>query len=113
MKLAVIGSRSFDNFELLNKEIISLNTEIIQIISGGAQGADSLAEKWSIQNNVKITVIKPDWLKYGKGAGIKRNEEIIKNCDFCIAFWDGKSKGTTSSIKFCKKYSIPHKIVLY
>lgn len=113
MKLAVIGSRSFDNFDLLINEIQSLSNEITEIISGGAKGADLLAEKWASQNKVILTIIRPNWSTYGRGAGIKRNEEIIKNCDFCIAFWDGKSKGTLSSIKFCEKYSKPHKIVLY
>ena len=113
MKLAVIGSRSFDNFELLNNEILSLGNEITEIISGGAKGADLLAEKWAKQNNVISTIIKPIWSIYGRGAGIIRNEDIIQKCDYCIAFWDGKSKGTLSSIKFCVKYSKPHKIVLY
>ena len=113
MKLAVIGSRSFDNFELLNKEIQTLGPEITEIISGGANGADLLAEKWAIENQIKLTIIKPNWSLYGKGAGIKRNEKIINDCNYCIAFWDGKSKGTLSSIKFCVKYSKPHKVVLY
>lgn len=112
MKLAVIGSRSFNNFELLNDEIQTLDFEITDIISGGAKGADALAEIWAIQNNIALTIIKPNWNKFGRGAGIKRNNEIIQKCDYCIAFWDGKSKGTFSSIKFCEKYSKPHKIVL-
>jgi len=113
MKLAVIGSRSFNDFDLLNKEILFLNNKPSEIISGGANGADLLAEKWAIDNQIKLTIIKPNWSLYGKGAGIKRNEKIINDCNYCIAFWDGKSKGTLSSIKFCEKYSKPHKIVLY
>jgi hypothetical protein len=112
MKLAVIGSRSFDKIELLNTKIEELDLVITEIISGGAKGADLLAEKWAINNQIKLTIIKPNWRLYGKGAGIKRNEKIINDCDYCIAFWDGESKGTLSSIKFCEKYSKPHKIVL-
>jgi len=113
MKLAVIGSRSFNDFDLLNKEILFLYNKPSEIISGGANGADLLAEKWAIDNQIKLTIIKPNWSLYGKGAGIKRNEKIINDCNYCIAFWDGKSKGTLSSINFCEKYSKPHKIVLY
>ena len=113
MKLAIIGSRSFDNYDLLNNEILSLGIIISEVISGGAKGADALAEKWAIQNNIALTIIKPNWNKFGRAAGIKRNEEIIKKCDLVIAFWDGKSSGTASSIKFCEKYSKTHKIILY
>jgi hypothetical protein len=113
MKLAVIGSRSFDNYDLLNNEISSLDIKITEIISGGAKGADYLAEKWALQNNIQLTIIKPRWNIFGRGAGIKRNEEIIQNCHYCIAFWDGKSKGTFSSIKLCEKYSKPNKIIVY
>jgi hypothetical protein len=112
MKLAIIGSRSFDNYDLLNNEILSLGIIISEVISGGAKGADNLAEKWAINNQIELTIIKPNWSLYGRGAGIKRNEKIINDCDYCIAFWDGKSKGTLSSIKFCEKYSKPHTIVL-
>ncbi|MBR7070567.1 MAG: hypothetical protein IKI29_00120, partial [Clostridia bacterium] len=36
--------------------------------------------------------------------GPKRNEEMVKQCDLVICFWDGKSKGTKSLIQFAKKY---------
>ena len=113
MKLAVIGSRSFNNYDLLNNQILSLDIKISEVISGGANGADLLAEKWAINNQIKLTIIKPNWSLYGRGAGIKRNEKIINDCEYCIAFWDGKSKGTLSSIKFCEKFSKPNKVIVY
>jgi hypothetical protein len=48
-------------------------------------------------------VYKPDWAKYGRGSGVVRNRLIIEDCVYCIAFWDGKSKGTRNSIEMCKK----------
>jgi hypothetical protein len=83
------------------------------VIIGGAQGADSLAAQYALEKNIKLTVYKPDWSKYGRSAGIVRNKEIISNCDYCIAFWDGISKGTESSINLCKKLNKPYKIVNY
>ena len=38
MKLAVIGSRNFTDFQLLKKEILKFNPEII--ISGGEKSGD-------------------------------------------------------------------------
>lgn len=105
MKLAVVGSRSFNDYSLL-KEILdeyrSINN-IDVIISGGAIGADSLAEKYARENNIETLLFLPDWKKHGKSAGMIRNQDIIKNCDTCIAFWDGSSKGTKHSISLAEK----------
>ena len=37
---------------------------------------------------------------------IDSNEDIVKNSDRIIAFWDGKSKGTKNTIDLCEKYFI-------
>lgn len=115
MKLAIVGSRNFNDYELLKKEVDNLrNTyEIDEIVSGGAKGTDKLAEKYAKENNLKLTIFKPEWNKYGKAAGVIRNEEIWKYCDIGIAFWDGKSKGTQYSFKFSKKYNKPLKIIVF
>ena len=113
MKLSVIGSRNFENYEILANEILKLNLKISSIISGGAKGADTLAERWANENNIPIILYKPDWKKYGRAAGLRRNENIIESCDFCLAFWDGKSKGTKFSIDLCKKLKKPIKVVIF
>ena len=113
MKLSVIGSRTFENYEMLTAEILKLNLNISTIISGGAKGADALAERWTKENKVQIQLFKPDWKKYGKAAGLRRNESIVESCDYCLAFWDGKSKGTKFSIDYCKKQKKPVKVVLF
>ena len=101
MKIAVIGSRSFSDFKLLEKVLSTHN--ITEIISGGARGADSLAEQYAKEHNIKTTVFLPDWNKYGKSAGFRRNSDIIEACDEVIAFWDGVSRGTLDSIMKASK----------
>ena len=113
MKIAVIGSRGFSDVKLLEEKLDVFKNQIIELISGGAQGADTIAEAWAITNNVPVKLFKPDWKKYGRAAGIKRNKQIIESCDYCIAFWDSKSKGTASSLKFCEKLNKPFEIVTY
>ena len=112
MKIAVIGSRNFANYELLKKTLSEI-TGITKVISGGAKGADSLAEQWAKENQIETVIYKPDWAKYGRGAGVVRNRLIIEDCDLCIAFWDGESKGTKSSIDHCKKLNKKLTIVRY
>ena len=101
MKVAVVGSRGFDDYPLL-KETLS-NHQITRIISGGARGADSLAEQFAREHNIQTDIYRPDWKSYGRAAGPKRNRTIVENSDKIIAFWDGESKGTKSSIDLAKK----------
>lgn len=111
MKLAIIGSRTFNNYVLLKETLEPYKPKITLMVSGGAKGADSLGERWAKENNIEIKIFLPDWDKFGKRAGFIRNEDIIKTCECCIAFWDGKSTGTKHSIDLCKKYNVPLKII--
>jgi hypothetical protein len=106
MKLAVVGSRDFNDYELLKSKLDSIHKRkpITLIVSGGARGADSLSERWAKENGVETLIFIPDWNKFGKRAGFLRNEDIIKNSDAVVAFWDGESRGTKSSIDLAKKY---------
>ena len=111
MKIAVIGSRNFTDQVVLENELNVIKDKVELVISGGASGADTLAEKWAFDNNIPIEVIKPDWKTYGRAAGVVRNKKIIESCDYCYAFWDKKSKGTRFSINYCKKVYKPIKII--
>jgi len=116
MKVGIVGGRDFIDARMFYYEILQFLTfygEITQVISGGACGADTLAEKWSKDNNVPFIVFKPDWKKFGKAAGFMRNSDIVKESEFVIAFWDGKSKGTKDTINKTKELKIPLKIVRY
>ncbi len=106
MIVAVIGSRSFSDYKLLEETLESISG-ISQIVSGGSKGADSLAEEYAEQRQISMVIIKPDWKQYGKGAGIVRNRKIIETVEMVVAFWDGKSKGTASSLKMAKSKWIP------
>lgn len=114
IKVAVIGSRTFTDYELLKQTLNDMEIDIL--VSGGAIGADKLAERYSDEKelnggNIPIIVIKPDWQRYGKSAGFMRNTIIIENCDKVVAFWDGESKGTKDSIQKARKMNKPVLIV--
>jgi hypothetical protein len=106
MIIAVIGSRNFADYKLLETTLAVL-PEITQIVSGGASGADSLAEIYAKQHQIPLVIFKPDWKQFGKGAGIVRNRQIIEAAEMVVAFWDGASKGTASSMAFATKKGIP------
>jgi len=104
MRLAVVGSRKFTDYETVRVILDELQKDIgfDRIVSGGALGADSLAEKYAWANDIDLAIFIPDW-SIGKQAGFIRNVEIWDNSDFGVAFWDGKSKGTLHSFKLAKK----------
>jgi len=102
LKIAVVGSRGFNDYDYMTS-ILNNIEDITLIVSGGAPGADRLAEMYADQNNINKLILKADWDKYGKSAGMIRNKDIVDNAEFIIAFWDGVSKGTKNSIDRAKK----------
>jgi len=98
MKIAIIGSRDFNDYELLANTLNKL--DITLIISGGAKGADGLAERYALEHSIETLIYKPDYKLYNRGAPLKRNLQIVDESDFVIAFWDGKSRGTKHAIEY-------------
>lgn len=103
IKIAVIGSRKFNNYEFLCSILNKYKENIFLLVSGGAKGADSLGEKWANENNIKTLIIKPNWEKFGRSAGFIRNKDIVDESDMVIAFWNGKSKGSKNTIDYATK----------
>ena len=108
MKLAIIGSRSIEIDNL--SEYISDDTT--EIVSGGAKGIDSCAEKYAKESGIKVTVFLPEYNKYGKIAPLKRNLLVAEYADKALAFWDGKSKGTLYTINAFKKLEKDVRIIM-
>ncbi len=98
---AVVGSRTFSDYKLL--ETVLDEFEIEEIITGGARGADRLAETYADARGIKKRVIRPDYDRYGRPAPLVRNRVIVDLADRVVAFWDGKSRGTRSVIDYAGK----------
>lgn len=113
MRIAVIGSRSYNDYELMKRTLDEYKGIVSLIVSGGARGADSLGEKWANENNVEKLIFLPDWNKHGKAAGFIRNKDIIENSDLVIGFWDGLSKGTEHSLNIAKSKGKQVRIVYF
>lgn len=120
MNLIIAGTRTFNDFSLLEKEVCSFvcrhyesENERITVICGMARGADSLGRQLAINNNWKVIEMPADWNKYGKSAGYIRNAEMAKIADACIIFWDGKSKGSLHMQTLAKEYGLILRIVQY
>src|SRR5690625_1138275 len=111
MRLAVVGSRTFNDYDTLRKHLDALSVSVI--VSGGAQGADRLSERYATERNIPLSVHYAEWNKYGRSAGPIRNKRIVEDSDGMIAFWDGESRGTLSSIRLAKNKGIPVSVVRF
>ena len=140
LRIIIAGSRFFDDYELfenemfktlfslnkkysqqniliINKEdrLFKINPTSIEIISGMATGADTLAIKFAKKYNLALKEFPADWNNlnvtpcrimtnshgvYNALAGHNRNKEMAiyasSNDAFgvLVLFWDGKSKGS-------------------
>lgn len=108
MKIAVIGSRNL-RIENIGEYIPS---DCNEIVSGGAVGIDRCAAEYAAEKSIKLTEFLPIYEKYGRGAPIVRNRQIVDYADKILAFWDGKSHGTLSVIKYAEKQGKSCRVII-
>jgi hypothetical protein len=128
LSIAIIGSRTFSDYKLMYSTVDKVIEEYIQehgpimqsdvqIISGGAIGADKLGAQYAYERGYLLTEYLAKWddlshpdvklrvnhwgKQYDAGAGHRRNTEIIQNADIVVAFHNG-SPGTADSLRKAK-----------
>lgn len=140
LRIVIAGSRFFNDYKTLEKVTIKklfelnkmypqlnlltidrennlykINRENLEIISGMASGADSLAVQFANNYSLKLVGFPADWDnlevspckimenshgRYNALAGHNRNRAMAEyatsddNFGVLILFWDGKSKGS-------------------
>ena len=110
----VAGSRGFADYELMCRELDTLfwdSSEFgykdIKIVSGMADGADSLAIRYADERKLTKILFPANWKSYHRIAGFLRNEDMLSVATHLVVFWDGKSNGTRHMIEIAKKKGIP------
>ena len=106
MRVAVVGSRNLRVPDLGRY----LPADVTAIITGGARGVDTDAARYAREAGLPLTVIRPDYAAFGRGAPLRRNLQIIDSCDLVLAFWDGVSRGTDFAIARCRRQGQPLRI---
>ena len=76
------------------------------IVSGGAKGVDETAEGEARKIGMEVISVPAEWNKYGKRAGLMRNDIIVGMADCVVAFWDGVSLGTKYTIDKAKEKNV-------
>ncbi|MBQ9964929.1 MAG: DUF2493 domain-containing protein [Clostridia bacterium] len=106
MKIAVVGSRTIQTVPLEK----FLPPQCTEIVSGGARGVDTVAERYAKEHGIKLTVFYPNYERYGKAAPLKRNDQIAEYADMVYAFWDGVSRGTLHTVRQCRALGKPYRV---
>lgn len=69
------------------------------VITGGSVGADQLAMNWAQQRGIPLATFLPDYEKYGKGAPVVRNADIVHDATHLLAFPSKSGRGTQDTIR--------------
>jgi hypothetical protein len=114
----IAGGRDFNDYRLLKSRCDNLLSFRIKehniiIISGTAEGADRLGERYAIERGYAIEKYPAEWKKHGLAAGPIRNEQMSNVADALIAFWDGESRGTKDMIKKARKKNLLVRVIYY
>jgi hypothetical protein len=111
MKILICGSRNKVNEAQICRWLDNMysSEKGVEIIEGCcANSADAVAERWAIKNNVKVHHHPAIPGKY-----LKRNIQMVEECDMVYAFWDGFSYGTAQTIAQAVRLNKPVKVISY
>jgi predicted Rossmann fold nucleotide-binding protein DprA/Smf involved in DNA uptake len=114
-RVIIAGGRDFCDYVKLVKycDFYLKNKSGIEIVSGNANGADKLGEKYAIERNFSVKSFPADWTKFGKSAGFLRNKQMAEYSDALIAFWNGNSSGTKHMINLATEFGLMVRVVNY
>lgn len=118
MRCIIAGGRGFTDYQRLKNFMDKSPYEITEVVCGKAKGADTLGEKWGLENSIPIKYFIPDWENLGRKAGFLRNKDMGDYANefgngLLVAFWDKKSRGTKSMIEYAESIGLTVKVVYY
>lgn len=123
-KLIIAGSRDITDYWIIRNAVIDSGLwdkhgRNLHIISGTAQGADTLGEQFAINNSLKLTRMPVDWGKlivpgarikkrldgtmYNAAAGAMRNIEMGKIADGLVVVIKNNSRGSSHMLEWMQK----------
>ena len=114
LRVIVCGSREWTNkraiYEAIKEVAPDGKARNLTVVHGGCpRGADRLVHEL-LRGDCEVH--PADWDAHGRAAGHIRNRKMAQlGADICLAFWDGKSRGTKNMIEEAEKAGIPVKIV--
>jgi len=116
MRVIIAGGRDFNDFDGMIVKLdalFSVTDEGVTVISGTANGADKLGERYADFRGYEIERYPAQWDVYGRSAGYKRNEQMAGIASHCVVFWDGQSRGSKHMIDIAKREGLELRVIKY
>lgn len=107
----IAGSRDITDYEIVKKAVAESGFEFNEVVSGLADGVDSLGEQYAKDHGLDINGAPADWDTHGKKAGILRNIEMGDYAKKAIVIIKNNSRGSTHMAEYMTKLGKPVHIV--
>ena len=92
-RVIVAGSRTFLDYDLMCRELDNLfcispefENRDIKIVSGMADGADTLAIRYADEHQLTKILFPANWKSYKRIAGFLRNEDMLSIATHLVVF---------------------------
>jgi hypothetical protein len=133
-RVAIVGSRDYPDKDEVFSYVTELPADTV-VVSGGARGVDLAAESCAGTRGLTVVSYRPVkvnrawrvsrltargyaseqiWLPAYFATFVQaaffRNVQIVADCDRVVAFWDGRSRGTKSTIDIAGREGKPVEI---
>ncbi len=114
-KVIITGDEGFYDYDLMADALDKYfkNIPMATIISGMADGADTLAVHYANTNKMTKILFPSNGERHSQLAGHLRNEEMFTIATHLVAFWNGKSQDTKHMIETAKAKGVPVNVILY
>jgi hypothetical protein len=73
--------------------------ELDEIIHGGADGADRLADNWAFARRIPVRMFPADWKQHGTAAGPIRNQQMIDEGKPALVIGFPGGRGTADMVR--------------
>ena len=98
-RVAIVGSRRFADPKRVSDYVKALPPRA-SIITGSSSGVDAEATRAARERGIPVQVIPASFEELSDaGRSAQRNQRLVDACDVLVAFWDGTSKGTRSTVE--------------
>ena len=99
MRVAIVGSRRFRELEQVENYVNELPARA-SIVTGSASGVDASATKAARARGLAVQVLSASFDEVSDPVRAEaRRDKLIASCDVLVAFWDGASPGTRTTVE--------------
>jgi len=95
--LGVLGAKNTITKQIIQDEILNpvlddLGNKPIKIMLPSEPMSSSYIESWALRNDIPTNLMKSDWIRNGRRAGVLRDAQIEKECNAFLLFEGPKSR---------------------